>query len=245
MYSSQRFKKLSLLSMAPIAAASIWGGVALAGSSSATTNDGVLATISEQAAPAATSRADDFIAGLAAKLGISEQTLRDALKATSIDDVNEKLANGEITQEQADTAIARINESNGSFFGAGGRGGPHGHGPGGPGFVAKADLAAFLGIDEATLHTELEADGATLATVAAAHGKSRAELTAFLTDSFNTSIDEKVAAGDVTAEEAATRKEEFAANVETFVDQVHPPRGERGPRGFGGPSGGAPEDDAG
>ncbi len=84
--------------------------------------------------------------------------------------------------------------------------------------VSAAELAAFLGATEDALRTELQADGATLATVAAAHGQDRAALIAFLTEQTQSALDERVAAGDLTQAEADEKLAGFTANVDTLVD---------------------------
>ena len=95
-------------------------------------------------------------------------------------------------------------------------------------------LASFLGITADQLHTELEADGATLATVAAAHGKSRDELKSYLTSQAKTRLDAQVAAGTLTQAEADQRLADKTANLDAMIDRSGPPHGEHGP-GFGPP----------
>ena len=56
------------------------------------------------------------------------------------------------------------------------------------GGLSESDLAGFLGITQDQLLSELQADGATLATVAQAHGKSRDDLQTFLTDALTKNI---------------------------------------------------------
>jgi hypothetical protein len=94
----------------------------------------------------------------------------------------------------------------------------------GPKGVAIAELATFLGTDEATLRTELQADGATLASVAQAHGQSRDALIVFLTEQLQANLDEKVAAGDLTQEEADARMARFTENVDEMLDSTGGPR---------------------
>ena len=84
--------------------------------------------------------------------------------------------------------------------------------------ASLSELATFLGTDAATLRTELQADGAMLSAVAQAHGQSRDALIAFLTEQFQTNLDEKVDEGDLTQEEADARMTEFTANVGERVD---------------------------
>ncbi|NPV93268.1 MAG: hypothetical protein HPY50_21120 [Firmicutes bacterium] len=69
-----------------------------------------------------------FISTLAGNLGVTVDELNAALKETQEQILAEKVANGEITQEQADKMAERD-----VSFGFGGPGGPGGHGgPGGP-----------------------------------------------------------------------------------------------------------------
>ncbi len=56
------------------------------------------------------------------------------------------------------------------------------------GGLSESDLANFLGITQDQLLSELQADGATLATVAQAHGKSRDDLQTYLTDALTKNI---------------------------------------------------------
>lgn len=56
------------------------------------------------------------------------------------------------------------------------------------GGLSESDLADFLGISQDQLLSELQAEGATLATVAQAHGKSRDDLQTFLTDALTKNI---------------------------------------------------------
>ena len=84
--------------------------------------------------------------------------------------------------------------------------------------VSADELAGFLGISVDELRAELAADGATLATVAAAHGQDRAALIAFLTEQTQSALDERVAAGDLTQAEADEKLADFTANVDSIVD---------------------------
>ncbi|MBI5948728.1 MAG: hypothetical protein HY875_11375 [Chloroflexi bacterium] len=186
------------------------------------------------------SRVDTYIAKLASNLGITEQALRDALKQTGLDMVTQAVADGKITQAEADAITAKINagEGNPFGFGMGGHGGPGGkHGAGVPGMgMSDEGVATFLGIDHQTLHDELSG-GKTLAQVAEAHGKSRDALRAYLIEQNSTKIDEAVANGRLTAEQAATAKENFASKVDTMIDSTMPQKGEGGRHGgmhFGG-----------
>jgi hypothetical protein len=90
------------------------------------------------------------------------------------------------------------------------------------GFVGVEAIAGFLGLTEEQLHTELQAEGATLASVAAAHGQDRDALKAFLTDQVATRLAGKVAEGDLTQEEADQRLSEFTSNLDSILDGTVP-----------------------
>ena len=108
-----------------------------------------------------------------------------------------------------------------------GRGGP---GFGGPGFgVDQAGVASFLGIDAATLRTELETKS--LATVATENGKTVDELKSFLTSEAQTKLADAVTAGKMTQEQADAALAALQAHLDDEVNEIHGP-GEMGPRGM-------------
>ncbi len=227
MTTNKNVKKFGLLGAVPLAAAGILGvslfGGGVAGAAG-TVGGGLTSTV---ALVGQGQTSDTYVATLASNLGISEATLRDALKKTNLSEVDAAVTAGKITAEQATTIKDKINASEGSIGVPGLRGGPDGgRGHGGGIRISADDLATFLGADAATLRTELDADGATLATVAQAHGKSRDQLKAFLTTTNDARLAEKQAAGDLTAEEVAARKTEFAANLDAMIDREgHGPKG--------------------
>ena len=114
----------------------------------------------------------DFASKLAANLGVSEDRLRDAFKQTALQEVDEALAAGRITADQAQRLKDRINQGGGNlpcFRLGGGKAGQHGR------MVMilpqMLDAAAgYLGTDRATLLQELRDEGS-LQAVAAKHGK--------------------------------------------------------------------------
>jgi hypothetical protein len=90
------------------------------------------------------------------------------------------------------------------------------------------------------LKTELK--GKSLADVAAAHGKSAAELKAFITSAAETRANEAVTSGKLTQAQATAMLDMLKANLDTFINVVHQkpafgPGGQGGPGGFGGPGG--------
>jgi len=105
------------------------------------------------------------------------------------------------------------------------------------GFGDPTALAGFLGITPEQLRSEVSADGATLATVAQAHEKSRDELKAFLTDQAKTHLAQEVAEGDLTQGEADARLASMTANLDARIDGSVPAGRGHGPDGMG-PMGG-------
>ncbi|MBI4883582.1 MAG: hypothetical protein HY826_05945 [Actinobacteria bacterium] len=144
-----------------------------------------------------------------------------------------------ITQAQADAVIEALQA-------AGPQGGPHGR-PGGKGLAVVAET---LGLTEDEVK-EAISNGQTLAQLAEANGSSADELVAALLADIKTHIDEKVASGDLTQEEADARYAEAETRTAEFVNNTKPPMpGQGGPRhrgpGQGGPGQGgegAPVDD--
>jgi len=160
-----------------------------------------------------------FVDALARRLGISSATLETAIGGA-----------------RTDTGLP-ANGQGGPGFGPGGRGGPGGPGgnrwPGGPRGRGAFGIdwtaaASVIGIPAAQLRTELA--GKSLAQVAAAHGKTADNVVAALKSAADTRIDQAVAAGRLTADQAATRKTQIESHLSQFVNQVIP-RGGHGPKG--------------
>lgn len=168
-----------------------------------------------------------FLDRVAQKLGIDTPKLQKAITDTRNEDVDNAVTNGDLTQKQADALKRRMENAPG--FGERGFGpkgfGPHGGSEGfgfafGPGMgdmhQKLADLADFLGISTDALTTELRADGATLATVAEAHGKSRDQLKTFMTDAAKARLGEAVGNGDLTQK----RADEMLAMLNDTLDKM-------------------------
>jgi polyhydroxyalkanoate synthesis regulator phasin len=151
-----------------------------------------------------------------------EDRIRDALSGL-VDD-------GSLTAEQADEVATTLSDADLR---------DHGSGPW-PGLSVAAET---LGLSEDDLRTALEAEGATLASVAGDQGVAVEDLVAALVQAGRERLDEAVAEGRLTQEQA----DERAAEMQTWVtDMVNGTGfGDRGPhggwgRGWGGPHG---EDD--
>lgn len=191
-----------------------------------------------------------FLDRVAQKLGIDTPKLKDAIASAHRDQIDEAVTNGDLTQKQADNLKNKIDNNPGGGFGGPGLHGKRG--PGGPmmggpfgfglGFQdAGQKFADYLGISTGALMTELSADGATLATVAGAHGKSRDDLKSFITDGAKSVLDAKVKSGDLTQKREDEMLSQITAHVDDLIDHPMPHFGMGGHHRFGGPGpGGSP-----
>ncbi len=164
-----------------------------------------------------------FLDRVAQKLGIDTPKLRDAVKSARTDQIDEAVANGDLTQKQADALKQRMEQmpDDGAFPGFGGKG--HFGGPGmmGPGLGfhlrgASDELAQFLGITQDQLKTELTATDASLASVAQAHGKSRDDLKTFIRDTAKSTLDTAVKNGDLTQK----HEDDALSMLDQHLDQL-------------------------
>jgi len=96
-------------------------------------------------------------------------------------------------------------------------------------------LADLLGISEEDLRAELTAEGATLATVAEAHGRTREELKSFLTEQMRANAEQAVADGSMSEEEMQSLIQDLSSQVDDMIDGNMPFGGGRGPAPPGGP----------
>lgn len=143
-----------------------------------------------------------------------DQRLRSAL-APLVED-------GTIDQSQADAVVEALRSAGPP------EGRPGGHGPGhlrgGPGLDAAAEA---LGVDRDDLREQLRG-GATLAEIAEQQGVEVATVVDALVAELAGHLDERVADGDITREEA---DEKLAEATERITERVHEGRPAGGPRG--------------
>lgn len=200
------------------------------------------------------SPASSFFDSVAQHLGISSEELEDATKAAALDQVNQALEEGRITEEQAEELRSRIESGEGpGFFGPGlfgfrGHGGPDGiDGPGlnhhFPLLQDKLSPAAeYLGLTEAELFEQLR-EGKSLAEVAEAEGKSVDGLKQAILDGARAALDEAVAEERLAQAQADAIYERLQGFVDELVNGSLPgPRGHGFATPFGGPPGLAPDD---
>ena len=205
--------------------------VATSGFSSAQETPGATDTPAATDTPVAakTELRDDFLDRLADELGVSREQLDAAIQNVGLDMVDQAVADGRITEEEADRIRSAIEDGKLPFFGL--RGGHHGgHFPG---RFAPGKVAEFLGVEPQVVLDGLQNDQS-LAQIAEANGKTRDELKTFLLDEVKEYTAQMVEHGRITQE----RADEILANAPARIDELidreglpeHPFKG--GPGGF-------------
>jgi len=158
---------------------------------------------------------------LAENLGISLEELQAAVRQTGLDIVDEKVADGTITEEQAARIRERIENGEFPFFGR-----PQ-HRPHLGGYLGE-ELAKFLGITTDELR-DARQNEQSLAQIAEANGKSRQEVIDFLVGQFEEGLATKVEDGKIDQARADELLAKFQERVEELVDQTEPIRPHFGP----------------
>ncbi|MCC6222003.1 MAG: hypothetical protein IT201_00745 [Thermoleophilia bacterium] len=173
-----------------------------------------------------------FLADVAERIGIEPDELEAAVQAEALERLDQALADGRITEEQADRIRERI-ESGELPFGPG-------HGPGGRhGAPVIQGTADYLGLTPAELLEQLK-DGKSLAEVAEANGQTADGLVQALLDGAKTHLDQAVEDGRLTREQADELLERLENRLPNLVERDFP-----GPRGMGhGPMGAGPGEGA-
>ena len=159
-----------------------------------------------------------FLGKVAEKLGISEEEFKTAIDEARTESIDEAVAEGRLTEEQAQ----RLQERGFPF--AGGRVGK------GCGQVKDA-AAEVLGMTQEELKDELK-DGNSLADVAEAQGMSVEDFKVALLDQVQVQLGELVADGDFTQEQADDIFQRTEENIDSILSGEG--RQHRGPGGFGG-----------
>ena len=162
----------------------------------------------------------------ASQLGVEPSDLSDALKQALKNRVDDALDDGRLTQQQADELKERIDADDYPLLlGRRGHGGPGGFGRHGH-FEVLATAASFLGMTESELHDELQ--DKTLADIAKEQGKTAAGLVQHLVATQTKRIDEAVADGKLSEEQAARVKADLAERMDALVEgELRGPGGAR------------------
>ena len=100
----------------------------------------------------------------------------------------------------------------------------------------SAAMAELLGMTVEELHEALRS-GKSLATIAEEKNVALSQVTDLIIAELSAHLDEEVAAGELTREEADAKLAKFTANVDEMVTKTRPARGEIGSRGEGGHGG--------
>lgn len=163
----------------------------------------------------------------AAQLGVEPSALSDALKQALKNRVDEAVEAGRLTEEQGKQLKERIDSDEYPLlFGRGRRGGP------GFGHYGRVEIlttaASYLGMTEAELRAALEDD--TLAEIAKEKGKTVTGLVQALVTAQEKRIDEAVADGRLTQEQATELTADLANRMEALVNgELHGPGAGRHP----------------
>lgn len=174
--------------------------------------------------------ANEFLDRLAAKLGITSDRLRSAASETEKELIQARARDGKLTQQQADQLIELI-DKNGPVLrvqhlapsSASGRdaGGAVAVQVGAR--VAADAVAKATGLTADQVHEQLRA-GKTLAEIGVAAGKSRADLTAAITNATRQGLDEAVQSGRLTREQADQLLNRATQQIDRALDQRTPAR---------------------
>jgi len=199
------------------------------------------ATPSASDAPGGTTEKDTlrqyFLNDLATRLGVSVDVLKGDIKESEKAVVDKALADGKISQEEADAAKTRIDAGEGIPFHFGFGDGPH------HGFVRFAynlveETAKVLGIDESDVATSVRG-GSSLEQIANDHGMSSDAFKTALLAQVKTDLDAKVASGDLEQARADEIYAKFSENIDAIVTDTKtdpgPPFGPRWHRDGHGP----------
>jgi polyhydroxyalkanoate synthesis regulator phasin len=195
-----------------------------------------------------------FLGRVAEKLGIGEDELRSAVSEVEQDIIDERVAEGNLTEEQGERLKERIQEGDLLGPGFGPLEGPrerfcdrvfdcirdrvrdHLHERDGRLTVEAA--ATVLGLEPEELLSELK-DGKTLAEVADGQGMPVGEFTAAMLAQVQQELDALVAEGTLTQEQADAIYDRVEENIDRIVNASPGPPGfgppGHGPGGFGGP----------
>jgi hypothetical protein len=165
-----------------------------------------------------TDTATKFLDRVAQIAGVDAQKLKDSIKQASQEEVDQKVKEGKLSQEEAGVIKKNMDEGNFYGFGMGMRGPKELKGP----MMEKGimapdfeDISTFLGITPTDLKDQMR-NGKTLLEVAKDKGKSEADLKSFLSTKFDESLKQAVTDGKLTQAEAdriSERRDEMISHV--------------------------------
>jgi uncharacterized protein YidB (DUF937 family) len=153
-----------------------------------------------------------FLAKVAEKLGVSQDKLNTAVQDAQTEMIDEAVASGQLTQEQADKLKERAAEGGFVFPFAG-----PGHGWGESRGVVPEAAAQVLGMTEDELLQQLK-DGNSLAQVADAQGMSAQDFQTALLKQVKTQLDGLVGDGTLTQAQADEQYQRTEQNIDSIVN---------------------------
>jgi hypothetical protein len=173
-----------------------------------------------------TTKQTDVLNRVAEIVGVDKTKLAEATKQATKEQVDKELADGKITQTQADEMKKMIDS--GEMLGFGGGPGPRmmkGEIKGGIMHQGMDEVATFLGLSKEDLAKKHRDEEQSLLEIAKAQGKSEGELKAFLVDSFNKQSTKAVTDGDITQVQADKMKEDQGNRIDEMINQKGAPKG--------------------
>jgi hypothetical protein len=156
-----------------------------------------------------------FLGKVAEKLGVSQDELETAIEEAKLETIDEAVAEGRLTEDQAARLRERVEEGGGLFPPSGFRGHHRGHG------LLLDAAAAALDMPKEDLVEQLR-DGGTFAEVAEARGLSAEEFTSALLDQVKSALDAKVAEEKLTQERADAIYDRIEGTIDDIVSGSGP-----------------------
>lgn len=219
----------ALLALAGVAAgivvAQTGGGTSTPTQSATATADNSTATAASSTPSSSTPSAatpgkkqqllDDFLSKLAANLGISVDQLKQALTTTGGQMLDQAVADGKITQAEADKIKTKMKSGDAPLFPFMGR---HGRGPGcerSPGGDLVKQTAGLLGVDRQTVIDALK-NNETLAQIAQDHGKTADELSSYVYEQLKSNLDQAVQNNRITQD----REDNILSNAKDRINSA-------------------------
>lgn len=168
-----------------------------------------------------------YIDDVAKRLNVSPSALTAAIGAARNEQIEAAVADGRITQSEANALKQRAQQrGGGSFFGR------YGHRFGGPGLGDRFVVTQYLGISETTLRSDLHA-GKSLAQIASSTpGKSVEGLKAAIVSAYKQRLEKAVASGSITSQQEQQRLANLSGHVEALLKRTDSGGRGHGRRGF-------------
>jgi hypothetical protein len=171
----------------------------------------------------------NFIGRVAEKLGVSEDQLTTAVKDVKLEMIDEALADGRITEEQAAEMRERVENGKLRFPGGPGHR-PDGERPHRARCLVAHNLvemtARILGVEEQAVIDALK-DGKSLAQIAEENGMGVDEYKAAVTEAVQAKLAAAAEAGRITRERADKMLANFTETLDRMINHVPDPDGPR------------------